>query len=488
MKVLNRKNTGLTQKLPLKIIQFGEGNFLRGFADYVIDELNEKANFNAGVVVVKPRKGNLDVLKKQEGLYHLFTRGLEKGEVIDKKQLISCIQKSVVPHTDYVEYLALAKEEQLQFLISNTTEAGIAFDENDTLKGYPHGSFPAKVTALLYERFKHFNGAIDKGLVIIPCELINNNADVLKEIILKYADLWSLSADFVKWINASTSFHNTLVDRIVPGYPSNDIKDYEQQLDFEDQLIVSSEVFLLWVIEGDEQLKKIIPFDKIKEDVQIVEDLQPFRTRKVRILNGAHTVMVPFSILYGNETVTETIDNNFTGNFVRQAVFEEINQSLDLPKEELAAFAEAVFDRFRNPFIKHQLASIALNSISKFKVRVLPSLLDYEIKCNRLPLHLTFSLACLIRFYKGEFKGNELPVNDEETILEEMKEIWKTTDYEKIAQEVLKNERFWGQDLTKIGDLKVKIALALQLIDSKGIEEGFEKFAVSFTKESAELI
>ncbi len=486
MKVLNRKNVGLTQNLPLKIIQFGEGNFLRGFADYLIEELNEKADFNAGVVVVKPRKGNLDLLKKQEGLYHLFTRGLEKGQIIDRKQLISCIQKSVVPHNDYVEYLAFAKEEQLQFLLSNTTEAGIAFDEKDTLKGYPHNSFPAKVTALLYARFKHFNGAEDKGFVIIPCELINNNADVLKEIILKYADLWSLGNDFVNWINFSNSFHNTLVDRIVPGYPKDDIEDYENLLEFKDQLIVSSEVFLLWVIEGDEKLKQKIPFDKIKEDVQIVEDLQPFRTRKVRILNGAHTVMVPFSILYGNKTVTETMDNNFTGNFVKQAVFEEINQSLDMPKEELAAFAEAVFDRFRNPFIKHQLASIALNSISKFKVRVLPSLLDYYKKYNRLPAHLTFSMACLIRFYKGEWNGNELPVNDEKTIVEEIKDIWKTTDYNKVAQDVLKNEDFWGQDLTEIGGLRAKIALGLQLIDSEGIEEGFHEFATNFSAYAAE--
>lgn len=486
MKVLNRKNAGLTQTLPLKIIQFGEGNFLRGFADYLIDELNEKANFNAGVVVVKPRKGNLDLLKKQEGLYHLFTRGLEKGQIIDKKQLISCIQKSVVPHKDYVEYLDLAKEEQLQFLFSNTTEAGIAFDEKDSLEGHPHRSFPAKVTALLYARFKHFNGAKDKGLFIIPCELINNNADALKEIILKYADLWSLGNDFVNWMNSSNSFYNTLVDRIVPGYPKDDIEDYERQLEFKDQLIVSSEVFLLWVLEGDEKLKQTIPFDKISEDVQIVEDLQTFRTRKVRILNGAHTVMVPFSILYGNKSVTETMDNDFTGNFLKQAVFGEINESLDMPKKELTAFAEAVFDRFRNPFIKHQLESIALNSISKFKVRVLPSLLNYYKKYNRLPMHLTFSMACLIRFYKGEWKDNTLPVNDEEAIIEEMKEIWKATDYEKIAHEILENERFWGQDLTEIGDLRTKIALGLQLIDSEGIEEGFHKYAVNFSAHAAE--
>ena len=216
MKSLNRKTTGLTHKLPLKIIQFGEGNFLRGFADYIIEELNDKTNFDAGVVVVKPRKGNLEALQKQDGLYHLFTRGVKKGAIIDKKQLISCIQECVVPHNDYDAYLELAKIETLQFLISNTTEAGIAFDEKDTLKGYPHKSFPAKVTALLHSRFLHFEGASDKGLTIIPCELINKNADTLKEIILKYADLWSLEADFIQWVNKSNSFHNTLVDRIVP--------------------------------------------------------------------------------------------------------------------------------------------------------------------------------------------------------------------------------------------------------------------------------
>ncbi|HEA30071.1 MAG TPA: tagaturonate reductase [Leeuwenhoekiella sp.] len=480
MKLLNRENTELTEQLPLKIIQFGEGNFLRGFADYIFDELNDKANFDAGVVVVKPRKGNLDVLKKQDGLYHLFTRGVEKGEVIDQKQLISCIQKCVVPHNDYDAYLALAKIETLQFLISNTTEAGIAFDERDTLRGYPHNSFPAKVTALLHARFLHFKGAHDKGLTIIPCELINNNADTLREIILKYADLWSLEADFMEWVTKNNSFHNTLVDRIVPGYPKDTIEEYQSKLEFEDRLIVSGELFLLWAIEGDEQLKQKIPFDKIQENVQIVNDLQPFRTRKVRILNGAHTTMVPFSILYGNETVKETIDGNFTGKFVKNAIFDEINQSIDLPKKELDAFAETVLDRFRNPFIKHQLASIALNSISKFKVRVLPSLLAYEEKCNRLPIHLTFGLACLIRFYKGEWKGRELPVNDDETIVEKMNEIWKLKEHKKVAEATLQTMDFWGEDLSKIDGLVEKTGQALQLMDAEGIENGFKKFAADF--------
>ncbi|MDT0687194.1 tagaturonate reductase [Autumnicola psychrophila] len=477
-KSLNRETAGITEKLPIKVIQYGEGNFLRAFVDYVIDKLNKKADFNAGVAVIQPLAvGMVDVLNEQDGLYNLFMKGIKKGKEIQEQETISCIQKGINPYEDYQVYLDLAKEEQLEFLISNTTEAGIAFDENDTLEGYPHSSFPAKVTALLYKRFQHFNGAKDKGLSIIPCELINYNADALKEMILKYASLWKLEDKFISWIKDHNDFHNTLVDRIVPGYPKDDIDAYQEKLEQEDKLIVSAEVFLLWVIEGDEKLKSKIPFDKIDENILIVDDLQPYRTRKVRILNGAHTTMVPFSILYGNETVKETVDHEFTGKFISEAVFEEINPTLELSEEELNSFAEEVFDRFRNPFIKHQLSSIALNSISKFKVRVLPSLLTFQEKYNRLPLRLTFAFACLIRFYKGEWNGEILPVKDDEKTTSELKQAWELNSYNEIAERVLKNGNFWDRDLTEVPQLKEKVASALELIDHKGIEEGFKIFS-----------
>jgi len=479
MKRLNRKNAGLTQELPIKVIQFGEGNFLRAFVDYIIDKLNTDANFNAGVAVVQPIAGGMvEILNEQDGLYTLFMKGVKKGKEIQEKRLISSIQKGINPYLDYNAYLELAKEEELGFLISNTTEAGIAFNENDTLKGYPHSSFPAKVTALLFERFKYFKGDSDKGLCIIPCELIDQNGDILKRIILQYSELWNLEEGFVRWVENSNSFHNTLVDRIVPGYPRDEIKDYQSQLEFEDRLIVTAEVFFLWVIEGDDRLKNKIPFDKINDDVLVVDDIEPYRTRKVRILNGAHTTMVPFSLLYGNETVKETIDNSFTGAFVEKAVFEEINATLDLSEEELKYYSEEVFDRFRNPFIKHQLSSIALNSISKFKVRVLSSLLAYQKKFDKLPLHLTFAFACLIRFYKGEWNGESLPVQDDKAVLENLKEIWELHSYKEIAQHVLQNTSFWDTDLTQLPKLQEQIALALELIESKGIEKGFKDFVV----------
>lgn len=478
MKKLNRKNTGINNEFPIKVVQFGEGNFLRAFVDYVIDKLNKQADFFSAVAVVQPiAQGMVDMLNDQDGLYNLFMRGIKNSKEVQETQTISCIQKGINPYEDYSEYMALAEEDQLQFVISNTTEAGISFDEKDTLEGTPHNSFPAKLTALLYKRFQYFKGDKEKGLSIIPCELINHNADTLKEIILKYAELWKLENEFIHWINQSNSFHNTLVDRIVPGYPKDDIERYQKELEFEDKLIVTAEVFLLWVIEGDEKLKQKIPFDKIDENILVVKDMQPYRTRKVRILNGAHTTMVPFSILFGNETVKETIDHSFTGDFIKKAVFEEINPTLSLGKEELDTFADEVFDRFRNPFIKHQLASIALNSISKFKVRVLPSLLAFQKKNNELPLRLTYALACLIRFYRGEWQGKLLPVKDDKQIIDFFKKTWEQHSYMDIAQEVLQNKEFWGEDLTKIPGLKKQIANALELIENKGVEQGFLIFS-----------
>lgn len=480
MKRLNRTNAGYEGQLPIKVVQFGGGNFLRAFADYIIDEMNQKAGFNAGVVVVKPTPGlGIEPLNEQDGLYNLFVKGLENGREIEEVHTISCIQKGINPYTDQAGFLALAKEKELEFLISNTTEAGIAFDESDTPEG-PYKSFPAKVTALLQTRYEHFDGAADKGLTIIPCELIDHNADSLKDIILRYAKRWKLDDGFVEWLQAHNSFHNTLVDRIVPGYPESDIDAYQNQLEFEDRLIVTSEVYLLWVIEGGEELRSKIPFDAIDENILIVDVLQPYRTRKVRILNGAHTSMVPFSILFGNETVKETMDDEFTGAFVKKTVFEEINPTLGLPSGELEKFAEATFDRFRNPFIKHRLSSIALNSISKFRVRVLPSLLEFQKKYGRLPARLTFAFACLIRFYGEQWKGKKLPVNDERQVVSEMKKIWELKDYDAIAKKTLKKTDFWDSDLTKIPELKRQLTFALKAIDTKGVREGFKTFSAEF--------
>lgn len=474
---LNRELIDSKEKLPIKIVQFGGGNFMRGFTDYVIDKLNKEAGFNAGIVNVQPTQGgSVHKLEEQDNLYTLFSRGIKKGEIIDTKQVISAIQKSINPYTNYNEFLALAKEEELEFIFSNTTETGIAYDESDNDYAGPHKNFPAKVTVLLYERFKHFNGAEDKGLRIIPCELIEDNAFALKQIILKYAQLWNLDFKFVQWIEQNNYFHNTLVDRIVPGYPKDDAETYENQLDYEDQMMVVSEVFLLFVIQDAANLKERIPFDKIDEQILVVDDIQPYRLRKVRILNGGHTLMLAPAILSGKETVKESIDDQFLGKFLSETIFNEINPTLGLDENELKDFAEEVFDRFRNPFIKHYQASIALYFVSKFKVRILPGLLKYVEINHKLPLNLTFSLASLIRFYQGNFDEKALPLNDEEVIINRFKEIWANNDYEKVAELALSETTFWDTDLTKVDGLKSAVAKALWEIDHNNIEAAYHSF------------
>ncbi|HMC01322.1 MAG TPA: tagaturonate reductase [Flavobacteriaceae bacterium] len=479
-KILNRNNLGLNIDLPIKVVQFGEGNFLRAFVDYAFHKLNQEIDFNAGIAVVQPiDRGMVNMLNDQEGLYTLFMNGIKKGNEIQDIELITNIVKGIDPYKDFKAFLNLAKEESLQFIISNTTEAGIAYIDTDTLEMQPPNSFPAKLTVLLHERFKYFNGQPDKGLTIIPCELINHNSDKLKEVILKYCTKWNLEKPFVDWVLNHCSFHSTLVDRIVPGYPKDDIESYSSQLNYQDNLIVAAETFFLWVIEGDDKLKEKLPFHKTDLDVRIVKDMQPYRTRKVRILNGAHTSIAALSILYGNTTVKQTIDNDFTGEFVNTTIFDEIIDVVSMDKQELKSFAEEVLDRFRNPFIVHQLSDLVLNCVSKFKVRVLPSLLEYQSIHNKLPVHLTFSLACLIRFYKGTWNNKELPIKDSQDIIEAFSKIWKLNDYHTIAETTLKNEDFWEQDLTKVNGLTEAIASALEEIELNGIENGFVNFSKS---------
>jgi len=480
MEKLNRKSVGLEHKLPIKVVQFGEGNFLRAFVDYAFQRLNKEVDFNAGIAMVQPLKdGMVNMINDQDGLYTLFMNGIKKGEKIQDIVLIDNIVKAINPYTDFADYLGLAKEEELQFIVSNTTEAGIEFIESDTPEMQPPVSFPAKLTVLLYERFQYFNGDASKGLTIIPCELIDYNSETLKKIILQYCDLWNLGAEFKTWASDVCTYHSTLVDRIVPGYPRAEIEEYNSKLEYQDNLIVAAEPFFLWAIEGGESLKQKLPFHKTNLNVKIVDDIRPFKMIKVRILNGAHTAMVPFSLLYGNKLVMETVDGSFTGKFVN-SVIGEISETLDMDKNEILAYTEEVMDRFKNPFIKHALADIALNSISKFKVRVLPSLLQYYNANKKLPTNLTFSLACLIQFYKGTWNNEDLPVKDSPDVVEAFKKAWQLGTLGMLVTEILANTEFWGEDLNKIDGLAVALVFALNEIESNGIEQGFINFSQQY--------
>jgi tagaturonate reductase len=451
LKKLNRTTAGIVQNRPVKVLQFGGGNFLHAFADWMIDLMNEKTSFNGNIEIVQPlRKGRGSAQNHQENLYHVSINGIQNGNIVADTRLITCIVGTIHPYDEFDKLLKSAENPHVEFIISNTTESGISFNSSDQNPEVPSESFPGKLTSLLYHRFKHFRGAHEKGLTILPCELIENNALTLKKIILQYIELWNLPMEFKNWIVRSNYFYNTLVDRIVPGFPKDIIQDIQQKIGYDDQHVVMAEPFYFWAIEAPESLARSFPGKESGLDIKFVDDLTPYRVRKVRILNGAHTAMVPVAYLNGLKMVRESINDPLIGRFIKDAVFHEIIPSLEIKDNEIHLFANDVIERFQNPFIKHELSSIALNSISKFKVRVLPSILSYIEREKKLPARLIYSLAALIRFYKGDWRGEKLPVNDSGEVVDFFSKAWSSSDNRKIALDVLSNKALWGTDLSTI--------------------------------------
>ncbi|MFT7035140.1 MAG: tagaturonate reductase [Cyclobacteriaceae bacterium] len=475
LKKLNRSSVS-AQTYPERILQFGEGNFLRAFANWMIHKMNKESGFDAGVVVVQPiDQGLIKMLNDQNGLYTLYLNGIKNGEAVSEHEVIDCIQRGLNPYDNYDEYLSIGDNPDLRFVISNTTEAGISYNEGDKLDDAPAKSFPAKLTALLHRRFKTFNGDSSKGLIFIPCELIDRNGDNLRRIILQYAADWNLGTEFTNWLENDNIFCNTLVDRIVPGYPKSKMEAITEELGYQDNLVVEGEQFHLWVIEGPDSVKDEFPSEKIGLNVVFTDNMEPYRTRKVRILNGAHTSMVPVSYLYGIETVRESVEDEVIGQYVKDVIFNEICPTLDLPEEELNSFANDVLDRFRNPYLVHALMSISLNSIAKFKTRVLPSILEYQKRKNSLPEKLVFSFASLIAFYKGEVNGKTIAVNDDQEVLQFIQTNWQSCNgnvdsLTAIVNAILSNEGFWDQDLTEVKGLAEKVVENLNDILSKGMQ------------------
>lgn len=469
------------KEYPERIIQFGEGNFLRAFVDWIVDKLNKEQDFNSSVLVVQPRDSNrVYKLNEQDGLYTLLINGIKKEDLVQERIVINSISRGINTYKEYDEFLKAAENPDLRFMISNTTEAGIEFDENDKLEDRPQSSFPGKLTAFLYHRYKAFNGDLSKGLLLLPCELIDKNGDSLKEIILRLSNLWRLEDGFVNWINNANTFYNTLVDRIVPGYPKESALEIQDELGYEDSFLVEGEYFHLWVIEGPKDIKNEFPAEAIGLNVLFVDDLTPYRTRKVRILNGAHTAMVPVSYLYGLNTVRESVEDEVVGKFVNSLIFDEIIPTLDLPQDELLDFANDVIDRFRNPFIKHYLMSISLNSMSKFKTRVLPSILEYINRKGQLPSKLLFSFAALIDFFKGERNGEKIKLDDSVEYLNIFSELWENFDGSdeyiiKITETVLGLKNLWEMDLNDIEGLKDQVSKYLISIERNGMKGAISK-------------
>ncbi|MBQ2952603.1 MAG: tagaturonate reductase [Clostridia bacterium] len=470
---------------PVKVLQFGEGNFLRAFVDYFIDIANEKAGFDGSVVLVKPITfGNLDMFHEQDCRYTVMLRGLVDGEAVEQSRLITSVSDAVDAYGEYEKYAAYARCETLRFIVSNTTEAGIVLKEDDDFAACPPVSFPAKLCKFLYERAVHFDYAQDKGLVMLPVELIDDNGVMLRKCVMALAKIWNLGEKFEQWLDTACVWTSTLVDRIVTGYPRDEAQAIWEKLGYEDRILVTAEPFGLWVIESDKDISAELPLPQCGLPVIYTDNQKPYKQRKVRILNGAHTSFVPAAFQCGHDIVLEAMNDELILNFMQKTLYDEVIPTLALPKADLMAFAEAVTGRFKNPFIKHALLSICLNSVSKWRARCMPSLLGYVEKTGELPERLTFSLASLMSLYRGGVlvdgklqckRGDETyTLQDDAAVLAFFADSHMMTTANQVRA-FLSNEDFFGPDLCMVPGLVESVTASLEAIIDKGMRAVMEE-------------
>ncbi|MCL2247847.1 MAG: tagaturonate reductase [Oscillospiraceae bacterium] len=489
MKTINQVAQNTSR--PVSVLQFGEGNFLRAFADQMIDVANSNDVFNGNVHIVKSiPQGSLAILAEQDFLYTVILRGKKDGANHVEEQIVTSIDGATCAYEDYPHYAALAKSEDLRFIISNTTEAGIVFDESDEFDSEPPNSFPGKLTKFLYERFEFFDGAVDKGIIILPVELIEKNGETLLKCCKLFAEKWNLPETFMRWLTDKNIFCNTLVDRIVTGFPTDEAQTLEDELGYSDRLMVVGEPFALWVIETDNPtVSEEFPLNKAGLPVIFTENLKPYRERKVRLLNGAHTATVAAAFLSGLDTVGDMMNDKVIRGFLEEVVYNELAPFVPLPEKDVLSFADSVLERFENPFIRHYLLSITLNSVSKFKARILPTILETYADSGSLPKLLCFSLAALIAFYRGRKingklmgtrNGMDYEIADDAAVLEFFNEFQDSKEPE-IVTAFLGRIDFWGEDLTLIDGFCGTVIRSLQSISADGMRDAIEK-----TKRSAQ--
>ena len=487
MKALN-KLTAPKAVAPEKIIQFGEGNFLRAFVDWNIWNMNQKTNFNASVAVVQPiDRGMAEWLNGQDCLYHVNLQGRLNGEAINSLERIDVISRALNPYSQNAAFMALADQPEIRFVISNTTEAGITFDPTCKFTDAPASSYPGKLVQLLYRRYKTFEGDPKKGLILMPCELIFLNGHHLKDCIRKYIELWKddFATDyegFKEWFEKYNYVCATLVDRIVPGFPRKDIAAIQEKVGYADNLVVQAEIFHLWVIEKPEnmsieQLREEFPAEKAGLHVLIAESEKPYHERKVTLLNGPHTVLSPVAYLSGINIVRDACNDPVIGKYIHKVQFEELMETLNLPMEELRQFASDVLERFNNPYVDHQVTSIMLNSFPKFETRDLPGLKTYLERKGELPKGLVLGLAAIITYYKGGTRADGAPIqpNDAQEIMDLLQRLWATGCTRKVAEGVLgATDVIWKeskQNLNEIPGLTDMVASFLDSIQEKGMIE-----------------
>lgn len=469
---------------PVKILQFGEGVFLRAFADYAVDIANEENHFNGNIAVILPRSGKTDRFAKQNNIYTVCLRGQQDGQVYKENRVITSIDSVISARDEYDAFMALAHEDALEFVISNTTDAGIAYNEADQFSDCPPSTFPAKLTKFLYERYTYYQGDIQKGLVMVPTELNDDNGQLLKSCVLQYAALWNLDDAFTAWLASACRFVDTLVDRIVAGYPAGNIDAIQEELGYEDALLDQAEPFSLWVI-GDPSLADKFTIGSDKFHVEFTDNIQAFKEQKVRILNGAHTSMVLGAYLSGLDYVGQCMADPVVRRSLDQTVFGEIVPTVDLPREKAEAFAKAVYERFENPFVNHALLAISLNSISKWKGRILPTFKDSVAATSKLPKWLTYSLAALLAFYRSTEEGdgcligaraagNTYEIHDDAEKLAFIKEnaAKATAEY---VRTVMSRSDFWGEDLTAIAGFADAVTAHIDRMAEVGVKAHIEE-------------
>lgn len=470
---------------PQKVLQFGEGNFLRAFFDFIVQKLNENDLFGGSVVMVKPTSSKQRPdFQNQNCRYFVFERGLENGTTVDRNTAVTSVSCFLSAYDDAQKLLEVAKSPDLTVIVSNTTEAGIVYVSGENFSDFPNVSYPAKLCRLLFERFSSLGK--DNAPLILPVELIEDNGAVLKKIVLKYAGDWGLGDDFINYVRDDCKFCSTLVDRIVTGFPQNDAQYLFEKIGCKDNLAVACEPYISWVIEGREEWKNIFPAHKLFDSVKWVDSISPYRERKVKILNGAHTMSVLAAYLCGFKIVRDMMNDDDFSLYLNTAVDNEIIPTIDMEKSELENFKNSVFERFCNPFIDHKLLDISLNSVSKFRARCLDSILQYTSKFGTAPKLLSFAFASLIKFYDGTFNENgeftaksdfgSYIVRDSKEVLSQFEYAHKTDD---PVYEILKNENLWGNDLTKVSDLYSKVSACYDDIEKLGVRKALGKVLYS---------
>lgn len=476
MKTLN-KSTVAKQVHPVKILQYGEGNFLRAFFDWMIEESNRKGITDASVAVVSPRfKSNATIenLSKQDGLYHVCLEGIENGKPKQSISLITCVADAFSPLVDPDRYVSYITSPELEFVVSNTTEAGISFMEEDA-SSLSAVSFPAKITAMLYHRFSHFNGDPSKGLIILCCELVENNGQLLREYVLRHVKGSNLGEDFERWVDESCIFCDTLVDRIVSGFPHDSIGNINESTGYEDSLVVKGELFHLWVIGGKnvDKVKEKLPLQAAGLNVHFLPSVKEFRDKKVRVLNGSHTGMVAIALQLGCETVLDAFTHKKVNSFINNMVETEVLPQIEGDREELKLFADSILERFFNPYIRHLLRSISLNSLSKWETRNFPTVKDMWLKNKQLAEYELFSFAALLTLYAPDSGFNP---EDNEAHVKFIRENWNPDDLSSTVSAIVEAGIFTENFEKTVPGFCRKAAEYVTMISNEGMEKALESF------------